>query len=309
MQINIPIIDSHVHLPLWKGNFAGSSINPNNIFTPSPHFSQYKDTQQEKWRKEWGFPKPDHKEKSPEEIGSLWYQEAIKYNLEKVVLVTAGGNLNMAKIINMYPDKFVGLAHHSPEDPRALVELTHYVENYGFKGYKMLSQRITVPWEHPALAPVWDFLHNNSLCSLIHFGVGGGPGGVGYHPLIDPLTIFKTAQKYYNISFIIPHFGDGYYKEALQLAWTCPNVYIDTSGSNQWMKWLPYHLDVKGAIEKAMNTIGSERLLFGTDSSWFPRGFAAPYLYEQYSVCKELALSELEIKNIFYNNSKRLFKL
>ena len=35
----------------------------------------------------------------------------------------------------------------------------------------------------------------------------------------------------------MPHFGAGYFREALMLADLCPNVYLDTSSSNSWMRY------------------------------------------------------------------------
>ena len=35
----------------------------------------------------------------------------------------------------------------------------------------------------------------------------------------------------------LPHFGAGYFREALMLADLCPNVYLDTSSSNSWMRY------------------------------------------------------------------------
>ena len=36
---------------------------------------------------------------------------------------------------------------------------------------------------------------------------------------------------------IIPHFGAGLFREALMVADLCPNVLLDTSSSNGWIKY------------------------------------------------------------------------
>ena len=38
---------------------------------------------------------------------------------------------------------------------------------------------------------------------------------------------------------IVPHFGAGMFREALMLADACPNVHLDTSSSNAWMRYTP----------------------------------------------------------------------
>jgi predicted TIM-barrel fold metal-dependent hydrolase len=126
---------------------------------------------------------------------------------------------------------------------------------------------------------------------------------------MNPLTLWEPAKMFPRLEFIIPHFGSGYLKELLQLCWSCPNVLIDTSGSNQWMRWMPYELDLVGLFRKAIETVGPDRIIFATDSSYFPRGFSEPYLREQLMACKTACIGENNIEKIFYSNAARLLKL
>jgi len=72
---------------------------------------------------------------------------------------------------------------------------------------------------------------------------------------------------------------------------------------------MPYDLSLKSLFRKAYETIGSERLIFGTDSSYFPRGFSVEYLREQLKVCYELGFSEDAIQRIFHDNAAELLRL
>ncbi|MCK4399657.1 amidohydrolase family protein, partial [Candidatus Bathyarchaeota archaeon] len=109
--------------------------------------------------------------------------------------------------------------------------------------------------------------------------------------------------------FVVPHFGACYLRELLQLCWACPNVLIDSSGSNQWMRWMPYQLTMKDLIRKTMETVGPERLVFGTDSSYFPRGFSVEYLRQQLMACHSIGLERGSIEKIFHGNAARLLGL
>ena len=60
--------------------------------------------------------------------------------------------------------------------------------------------------------------------------------------------------------------------EALMLADGCPNVYLDTSSSNSWIKYTP-GLTLEQVFKTALDVAGPDRLIFGTDSSFFPRGW------------------------------------
>ncbi len=83
------------------------------------------------------------------------------------------------------------------------------------------------------------------------------------------------------VPVIIPHFGAGFFREALMAADQCANIHLDTSSSNGWMKYYP-GLTLDGVFRQALAVAGPERLLFGTDSSFFPRGWQKP-VYERRS--------------------------
>ena len=52
----------------------------------------------------------------------------------------------------------------------------------------------------------------------------------------------------------------------------CPNIHLDTSSSNSWVKYHP-GLTLEDVFRQALAVVGPDRLLFGTDSSFFPRGW------------------------------------
>jgi hypothetical protein len=72
---------------------------------------------------------------------------------------------------------------------------------------------------------------------------------------------------------------------------------------------MPYDLSLKDLFRKAVETIGAERLVFGTDSSYFPRGFSVEYLREQLKICYELGLPDASIQRIFHDNATDLLRL
>jgi predicted TIM-barrel fold metal-dependent hydrolase len=81
------------------------------------------------------------------------------------------------------------------------------------------------------------------------------------------------SRDYPDLKFIIAHFGAGFFREVLLMQYQADNVYMDSSGSNIWMKYLPYDLDLKGIFKHAIKAGGANKILFGTDSTFFPRGF------------------------------------
>ena len=87
----------------------------------------------------------------------------------------------------------------------------------------------------------------------------------------NPIDLHSVALQFPGVNFVLPHFGAGYFREALMLCDLCPNVSLDTSSTNSWMRY--EGLDLKTVFRRALEVAGATRLLFGSDSSFFPRGW------------------------------------
>ena len=74
------------------------------------------------------------------------------------------------------------------------------------------------------------------------------------------------------------------------LADLCPNVLFDTSSSNGWIKYLP-GLTLEAVFKQALAVLGPDRLLFGSDSSFFPRGWVRDVHAQQSSALDTLGVS------------------
>lgn len=120
----------------------------------------------------------------------------------------------------------------------------------------------------------------------------------------NPIELHGVALRHARVRFVVPHFGAGYFREALMLAELCPNVYLDTSSSNSWMRY--ERLDLKTVFRRALDVAGPARLLFGTDSSFFPRGWNANIFEEQARALLELGVSAADARLIFGENLQRL---
>ncbi|AJY75581.1 amidohydrolase family protein [Paenibacillus beijingensis] len=292
------VFDIHAHLPY---RLALSNRQIHELV------ARYGKERSERMRLTWDFPAPDSSAADNTlPLIDRWAAELDKYNIGGLNFLTALDNDNLAEQIAKYPDRFTGFAYHSIENDNAAEELRRAVDELGLKGYKLFGPLTQTAFDDPALAPVWTFLAQRRLPVLIHFGMLGHAGGIVHHPNINPLSIFNTAREYPDIPFIIPHFGAGYFQELLHLCWSCPNVYIDTSGSNQWVRWMPYELNLEILFRKTYELIGPERIIFGTDASGFPRGYPYRYLQDQVRVCRELRFSETDIESIFGNNARRV---
>ena len=53
----------------------------------------------------------------------------------------------------------------------------------------------------------------------------------------DPLALARMALGFPQVPVIVPHFGAGFFREALMAADQCPTIHFDTSSSNSWIRF------------------------------------------------------------------------
>jgi predicted TIM-barrel fold metal-dependent hydrolase len=147
------------------------------------------------------------------------------------------------------------------------------------------------------------FVHSGALTVGVRKKLGlPSPFDMRYS---NPIDLQAVAQRYPRLKFIVPHFGAGYLREALMLADLCPNVYLDTSSSNSWMRY--EGLDLKTVFRRALDVVGAHRLLFGTDSSFFPRAWNYEIYEAQQRALLDLGVSSSDARAILEENLVRVF--
>lgn len=311
---DLQVIDFHAHFPI-RGDVSQSGRRTRE---PRPgaggaEREVFRREQvrryQDQWRLAFDFPQPETEPRTSEEQARRWADELDRHGLAKIGFVTGRDNDELARVVRMYPDKFFGMAHHDITRPDAAAELERAVTTLGLRGYKLLAPTVPVLINDRALYPVWETCERLGIPVLIHFGMLGAAGGVSYHPNISPAVLEPVARDFPTVDFVIPHFGIQHVTDLLFLAWSCPNVHVDSSGSNQWVRWMPYKLTLEDLFQRFFETVGPERIIFGSDSSWFPRGFALRYLQDQLRICRFMGLTHEQLQLIFGGNAARLLRL
>lgn len=288
------ILDFHVHFvtPSPGGRIASDASAPKT-------YSQ----RQYQWMLEsWGFPEPEPTPEPPVVL-ERWLAEIDRYDLDGVVFVTGPGAEFLGQAQRAHPDKIYGFSHVSPDDPNAPAKLKEDLDIHGLKGYKTFGPRFEWPLDDRRYWPLWEILAERRRPLLIHYGVLGGGGGIVAHPRMSPLTADPVARSFPEIPIVVPHFGAGYWGDLLQLGWAHENVLVDTSGSNQWVRWMPYPLTLSDLVRKAYETFGPERIIFGSDSQYFPRGFAERYLLDLIRECGYAGIPQPAVQRILHDNA------
>jgi predicted TIM-barrel fold metal-dependent hydrolase len=241
-----------------------------------------------------------------------WVDELDRYGVETMgVMIGNEAYDEFKETMKRFPGRFVGYANSNPADPDAAQRVEQAARD-GFKGIKLYpsSWRDLKVYDEPCY-PVYEACKRNNLLVFLHFGITiGGQADLRNG---NPIDIQVPSRDFPELNFVIAHFGAGWFREVLLMQYQTDNVYMDSSGSNSWMKYLPYDLDLKMIFRKAIQAGGSNKILFGTDSTFFPRGWRFNVLEAQVSACKELKadgiIKDEDIANIFHDNIKNLARL
>jgi predicted TIM-barrel fold metal-dependent hydrolase len=123
----------------------------------------------------------------------------------------------------------------------------------------------------------------------------------------DPLAVARLAGRHPQTPFLIPHFGAGLLRETLTAAGRAPNIHVDTSSSNNWIRERP-GLTLDAVFDQVLDALGPERVLFGSDSSFFPRGWQRAVFDEQSQTLSRATISDADRALIFGGNFARMFR-
>ncbi len=259
----------------------------------------------------WAIPSPD-----PVVLARSWIAEMDRYNVRRACLIasTHGDESCVAAAVSAYPDRFFGYFMLDPIQPDAVERAEKAAANPHLDGICLFPAMHTYSVTDPRVVPILEIASDRRLALFVHCGaisVGvrqklGLPSQFNMQ-FSNPLDLHTVALHFPRIPFTVPHFGAGLFREALMLADLCPNVYLDTSSSNRWMAY--EGLDLRTVFRRAIDVAGIDRLLFGTDSSFFPRGWNSAIFDQQATALYELGYDEQQVKGVFGGNLGRLLEM
>jgi predicted TIM-barrel fold metal-dependent hydrolase len=125
----------------------------------------------------------------------------------------------------------------------------------------------------------------------------------------NPLGVVPAANAHPRAHFVIPHFGAGFFREALMAGASAPNIHVDTSSSNSWTATQTPRPTLTEVFARALDVLGHGRILFGTDSNTFPTGWRKDRFEEQHAALRALGVDVAAEEAIFGGNARRLLGL
>jgi uncharacterized protein len=251
---------------------------------------------------------------NPRALAERWTVEMDRNGVSRAALIASlpGETDSVQEAVRAFPGRFRGYAMVNPLVNGAEESIRSALSAGGLHGlcffpamhgYHMHDSRaralVLAAADHPGTVV---FVH----CGVLSVGVRQKLGLASLFDMrySNPLDLHSTALAFPQLPFVLPHFGAGYFREALMLCYLCPNVYLDTSSSNRWMVY--EGLDLRTVFARAIQVAGTSRLVFGTDSSFFPRGWQAHVFRAQVEALAGMVESK-DAEAIFSGNFDQLF--
>ena len=196
-----------------------------------------------------------------------------------VVQDMIAGNAELAAGLAGHPQLYGYVTLNPTVQRLSLSEMERYASNPQFVGYKIHTNYSGCAMGDPRLAAMLAPLEEAGLPLLIHtFGA----------PAVAQLR--SLAQRYPRLPIIVAHAGADAWRQGIAAAQECPNLTLDFASST------PY----RGAIARALATLGPERIAFGSDATLFDP------LYMK-AIFDQVEMSDAERALVMGGNARRLF--
>ncbi len=195
--------------------------------------------------------------------------------------------------IKQYPDRYVGFFTLNPNYPKESLEEIKRCVDHGMIGYKGYTQvKVNDPLYYPIIEKLIDFKMIVFMHAFCQLGMAGYrmKYDIGFLPNTTiPEDMMDAARRYPEAMFQFAHIGGGGdWEYECKSFRNYPNIYVDTSGSN----------NEENMIDFAIRCLGEDRIIFGTDNCY------------QMNVCKILAsnTTEFQRKKIFFENYNNILR-
>jgi aminocarboxymuconate-semialdehyde decarboxylase len=207
-------------------------------------------------------------------------------------------NTEKARAQERYPGRFVGLATLPLQDPAgAIDELDHAIGTLGLGGVCFPSNIQGQPITTPKLMPLYErvqelnvplFLHpTDSIASdrLRDYGLEYMLGFMLDTSVAALNLVFSgTLERYPRLKIVHPHLGAvlpylaGRIDLEYRMPW-CGNSPLPAAPSSYLRRFYTDSVsETPGSLRMALEFYGVDRVLFGTDSPWWPPGRALDFV-------------------------------
>lgn len=196
------------------------------------------------------------------------------------------------EIVQAYPHLLRGLAWARPNDG-APDSLEPFLRDHHFVGVKLHSEMNHFAADDSLVDGYLALCARYAVPAVFHSGKSSSNS--------DPMKIYRAAQRHPTVPVILYHMGfKGPHDDAITVVKESmqkgdARLYLETAQANPQ------------AVLRAVKELGAERVLFGTDATYYGKDHYARYLPLIDLLRQEL--SDEEYQKVMHGNAIRLFKL
>jgi len=187
-------------------------------------------------------------------------------------------------------DFFVPFCTVDPKAGDAAVnEFEYFVRDRGMRGLKVHNWLAAISPSDPGMEELVAACGRLHVPLVVHDGTP---------PYCTPLQFARLAERHRDAVVVLGHFGlKDMWPDALRAAVRLDNVYLCASSPHA------------GAIRAALRTIGSSRILFGSDCGWVNSEWYLRERIHSIEALRGLGVAARDLEAILFENAARLMTL
>ena len=217
----------------------------------------------------------------------------VSFNIETAYGMTLVTNDDIANLVELHPNRFIGFAGIDPPASDALDQLDYSISSLGLKGVKLVPPAQKFDISDKKYDPLWRKMIDYDIPLWTHGGhqvsTGGAIAKYGH-----PLLVDEMAMRNEDLTIIIGHMGVPWFWDTYSVVLRHTNVYADISAHPDLYPYFPWDAYVKYNIE--------HKLLFGSDHPLVHWNKIIP-------AAQNLPISEGFKKAIMYENAIKLLRI
>lgn len=254
--------------------------------------------------------------REPTDLAALWAEQLDRHHVSRAFLFGSvpGEQQAVSRAVEAFPHRFIGFQMLNPRDPEAARLITDIAAK-GLRGVMLFPAMHHFFPDDDTCLETCRLARQHRLIVFIHIGPLRiviqeklGRSGAIQESFGEARRLGKALRGFPEVPFIVPHFGCGQLAGLLEAARETRNLFLDTSSSNSWIQQSPDYPDLESVFGRVLEdkAFGPERLLFGTDSTVFPRGWRKDIYETQRMALDRLGVAPHERQLIFSRNLERL---
>jgi len=195
------------------------------------------------------------------------------------------GNAAAEEAVRRFPSRFRAYLSIVPHYPQIIErDLARFDDCRDvYVGLKFLADYHAVPITDDRFRPAWEFAAARSLPVLSHTWGGSPYNGAE--------QVRRIAERYPSIPLLLGHSLNNHWDEAIAIARDHEQVYLELTSV----------LGMRGVVERFCETVGSTRLLYGTDLPWFAEHHGIGALLSE-------DITDDDRHNICHRNARKLLE-